>query len=147
MRKSLELNWLHRYSKHLPTPELVFVDGMEDKAGFYVWPDEVEFETGGKCYKANNGLICISTVWPENIPEVLAHEWRHHWQYCTFGYIPEWPYIETEDYEYDTYRYFSAWHEMDAELFAHRKHPTEWSEWWLDLMKTYRPEKTELEKK
>lgn len=121
---SLELNWLpNSMLKGLTLPEIRFIE-VENASGSYTPP-----------YKKNKPLITISTLWPEDIHETIAHEFRHHWQlYNVLGEFPDWPWGRGTDYKESIIDYFTgAWHEWDALQFSLKVAPTDvtllWKEW------------------
>lgn len=148
MLPSLELNWLRNLDKTLLLPTVIFVSGTEHSvegeihrgAGLYFHPRDWEPEINGIYYDGRRGLILATTDEPECIPAVLAHEWRHHWQFH-HGLLPTdniapW----THDGNPDTYshaikQFFQQnAYELDALRFEMSRAPNWANEYQADLV-------------
>lgn len=83
--RSLEINWLRRFDRSLIVPQVVFAqqprmaNGL-NCSGIYLHPGKYEYAIEGKFYDGWCGLLVIGTADPADIPALIAHEWRHHWQ-------------------------------------------------------------------
>jgi len=83
--KSLELNWIRRkVDKTIPIPEVMYFPFV-GVSGRYYHPslkNEI-FDNDGKPYSMKYGVIAINSNYTDkNVVEgMIAHEWRHHWQY------------------------------------------------------------------
>lgn len=134
--KSLELNWLSRYDKDLPLPEIVYSPDNVDFhgrrcGGCYYSPERNEYLFGDVYVPFDNGVILVGAREPELMIGTLAHEWRHHWQLHR-GLAKDGSGYNQEDFaSLDTYnaairKYFRTQpHEMDALRFQF-KHAPDW---------------------
>lgn len=140
MIASLELRWLARHDKDILLPEIVFAPDMDKIArnrcaGCYWKPEHSEYLIGESFVPFDRGVIAIGTEDPELIPGIIAHEWRHHWQFHR-GLLPSkvaaWKF--STDYDTTIRRFFRERpHEMDA-LKYQLKHAPDWhSQNMLDL--------------
>lgn len=137
MLKSLELGWLAKKDRNLPLPELVYSPNPKF-GGLYMSPWKGERQVGTKFYDTSKGLIWIS----EFTPSVIAHEWRHHYQFY-YGPKPgpsslaldKW----TAQYGYKGMikKYFTELdYEQDALKFQVKMYPKDLlTEYWIDLLK------------
>lgn len=131
MLTSLELRWLAK-GDSLPYPKLVFCENFIESLGSYYPPFIGELMIEDKFYDCKNGLIIISTnkdlVLKDvtnldiEIPHVLAHEYRHHWQQFNSKIIEsecedkyDNPWMNQIDY------YVNCQTEMDALIFSQQK--------------------------
>lgn len=79
---SLELNWIRRkVDKDLVLPEVVLGSSASLYGGCYWHPSKREALIDGIYYPLDRGLIEVSAIEHENIGSIIAHEWRHHWQF------------------------------------------------------------------
>ncbi len=83
--KSLELNWIRKkVDKSIPLPEVIFFPLTDDKVGSYYCPtpnNEI-YDIEGKSYSLKYGAIVVSSRYDNKVQRnIIAHEWRHHWQY------------------------------------------------------------------
>ncbi len=122
---SLELNFLPlSLRKGMDVPEIIFCDAAEigGHQGMY----EPSVGAAGRLYVGADA---------ENIEAVLAHEWRHHWQWRNQIFVMDWqkPVLAFGvNYWGDIVDYFShRAHEHDALLFEIATAPIPVSEEWL----------------
>lgn len=130
------MNWLRKHDKALPTPQVVY-SAVSGFGGCYYSPFKGEECIDGLFYPRDNGIILVSTLWPDNIHSTLAHEWRHHWQRFNKGRLPKWPWntpSTSEEYIQAIKHYFTAWHEWDALHFQHKHAPAETSHLFIDIL-------------
>lgn len=83
--RSLEVNWLRRFDRELVIPQVIFSPAPTMRnglpcSGFYLHPGKYEVGIDGLHYDGCFGIIVVSTNAPCDIPSIMAHEWRHHWQ-------------------------------------------------------------------
>ena len=131
----LELNWLAKADKHILLPPVIFTDIKE--GGFLHFPEKKEVLIGNKYYPADRGLIVVNCTYPDMIESVLAHEWRHLWQYYQWGKpasVAQWNSSSPLTYKEQIVKYFTTdSKEYDALLFELEKVPNdtvlEWYEW------------------
>ena len=134
----MSFGWLYRLDKFLPTPILVF-DKDPGYGGYYLDPERTEYQIGDSFYDCRNGIIVVSTLECNYsaIPNVIAHEYRHHWQFCK-GWIYDgigWNSPSDDEYDITLKNYFkSSKSEMDALLFSIKVAYDRVVEYWLDLM-------------
>jgi hypothetical protein len=102
--------------KDLPTPRVLYVDGVP-YGGIYFHPKDEGEVIGQRHIDLSRGALIVST---ENFAEdTLAHEWRHHWQFCN-GWKYDgvnWPPrgLEQASYDAQVHAYFcGSKSEMDA---------------------------------
>lgn len=137
MLNSLELNWLRNEDKTLPLPQVVFAP-LTTIQGEYFFPSRSELYLGGRFYDRRHGVIVVSTIHPDYIPSIIAHEWRHHWQefhgwhYDGIG----WQHTnELSRYERNIRAYFTRSRcEADALRFELRRAPCEVNDYWRGLL-------------
>jgi hypothetical protein len=131
---SLDLNWIRKEDKSLVIPPVVY-EANDRYGGYYVHPVKGEIEIAGKFYDSKIGIIVISSIWPENIPSTLAHEWRHHWQFYQGWKMDSIGWSYPEDYEAAIRKYFlSSRCEFDALRFEYRKAKSELNDSWRGLI-------------
>lgn len=144
-RLSLETRWL-KLEKWISIPPIVLVDNLgADCQGKYYSPQYAEIELDGRMYPLDDGLIVYRMDGRDDYPSVLAHEIRHHWQQIRgYGYDGvDVDFSDPSQYEKNILKYFlSSKCEMDALLYADRKHKTdvhsEWIEWLIKHRKENR---------
>jgi len=56
-------------------------------SGAYYRPGRYEVAIDGQFHDGRFGILLVGTAWPDEIPSIIAHEWRHHWQLST-GRMP-----------------------------------------------------------
>lgn len=141
---SLELNWLSKLDRSLPMPEVAYFKGHEiDFWGKYYPPWKGEEKIGNEFYDRKNGIIAIADhglpdIW-WHLGSVLAHEYRHHWQWRN-GH--QWdnnildPFTEIENlgYELGTYTYYTQPHELDALKFQFLRQPCEAIDYVVEIL-------------
>ena len=133
--KSLNLNWIRKKSdKTILMPEVVYQDIVYD--GLYLSPEtsEVQDYTGKYVY-SKYGFIVLS-INCEREDEIIAHEWRHHWQFMN-GWIYDGIGFdvsdETTSYETKIKNYFKqSQSEMDALFFQTKFVGVD--EYWKELL-------------
>ncbi len=145
---SLELNWLRNLDKTLLLPKVVFFPSerlvinsdVYPCSGLYLHPFEWEVRINGEFHDGQRGIILASTQNPELTPAAIAHEWRHHWQFCN-GLLPAKPggWSEAdgrpENYASAIKKYFrTQWHEFDALQYELSKYRTWSNEHMADLV-------------
>lgn len=130
---SVEYRWLARRNRGLHLPTFLVDDGLLEEAGFYCPPFDGLLDLGGSLFAADAGVIVISGC--QFFPSTLAHEWRHHQQWCHGFRFPERLPLEfDDDYEADIRTFFRQPHEYDALSFEVRSYPDEGNEMWWDLI-------------
>jgi hypothetical protein len=150
--KSLELNWIRRkVDKTIPIPEVMFFPFGDGRAGSYCDPDphnEV-FDIDGKPYSMKYGIIIVGSKFGKDEQKnIIAHEWRHHWQYFNGMKHAKSKYRATQitqkNYNHAVKQYFStSKSELDALRFSYlqagflgKYEP--WEELLYDLIKDLR---------
>ena len=141
------LYWLVRKAKDLVVPRVVFIEGPaleEGASGCYYhpfWGEMVEFATG-RLISLESGLLVLPTavddegIWGKNgLPETLAHEWRHHWQWFNQVHCRAATWTGRIPYQEEIVSYFGHPREMDALLFSHSVAPSEITKMWLSMIK------------
>jgi hypothetical protein len=127
--RSIEINWLRRFDRSLVVPEIVFHlgvahNGVGECSGFYAHPGKYELLIDGRYVDAHFGIIVVGLDKRIDIPGVLAHEWRHHWQLHN-GF--EWDHLKwdaSRGWEAGIRKYFrSSRSEMDALTFERKVAP------------------------
>lgn len=142
---SLELSFLpNSLLKGIPTPLILHVD-RDNVGGCYWDPEDTEYLLYGERYiDSSRGVIQIAEQsCLEEEADVIAHEWRHHWQYVNGLMVndepsgPKWNHLSsTLPYEDAIRAYFrTQWFEMNALLFARRFSKHWLTEWWLELLR------------
>lgn len=141
---SLETRWL-KPDKGLPQP-LVVHEINSARGGCYYQPWSGQVEIGGRFYDMRTGIIVISEGdSPERIPEIIAHEWRHHWQRFNSRRYYDYPTNCDVSFTWENYRaatveyYTSSVCEMDALLYSLRKAPNDVNRLWFEWMLPFRP--------
>ena len=116
--KSLELNWIRKkVDKTIPIPEMMFFPFSDGRAGSYYTPSPKNeiYDVDGKPYSLIHGAIVVSSKYDSGAQKnIIAHEWRHHWQLHQFG----------PKFVHDNLKRF----EKDASRFEHKHSPNLWSE-------------------
>ena len=149
--KSLELNWIRSVDKSLVIPEVMFYPfGEDEKGGCYYDPEDNEiYDDKGKSYSMKYGVIVVSSDKDnETMESIIAHEWRHHYQYY-HGIKHDRPKYDLlfEDYNKAVKQYFTtSKSELDAMRFSYKyakqgKYQG-WEEILYELIKDLRPKKT-----
>lgn len=143
---SLELRWLpNSMLKQLPFyPAVIFREG--GGGSHYapaLWTPEEIFENEGIDIDTSRGVLVIGTEYEKEIPAVIAHEERHHWQWTNQRYaerLHSWPFQTDRPYWESITKHFSyAPHEYDALRFELSVCPSDVSvEWWIHLEKAKR---------
>lgn len=133
----MDLHWLYKLDKFLPTPILVF-DYEKEYGGYYLHPEKTEYQIGDSFFNCKNGIIVVSTAFDHNsLQNTIAHEYRHHWQFCK-GWIYDgigWNLPSEEDYDITLKNFFnSSKSEMDAYLFSVKVAYDKVMEYWLELL-------------
>jgi hypothetical protein len=137
-----ETHWLQHGAKDLPQAKVVVVRTIK-AAGLYYKPEPCEEFFDGTPVDCSKGILVINAVWLDgelDYANVLAHEWRHHWQLFNWGknydgsrFCKELPYRES------IVKYFTSSRcEMDALLFSIEKHSDEESQQRLEWCRTAR---------
>lgn len=110
---SSELSWLSRHFKQYYEPLLLVADRLFF-SGCYFRPD----------YNYPKGMILTQNA----SPSTIAHEYRHHLQYCKCPIPFRWDpnLLGTPEYWYQP-------HEHDALMFESRMHPDESNEYFRNL--------------
>lgn len=122
---SLELSFLPlSLRKGMEIPEIAIGETVEELG--YTGMYDPSVGTAGRLYVGSDA---------ENIEAVIAHEWRHHWQWRNQIFVQDWqkpvPAFGA-DYWGDIVDYFSRRaHEHDALLFEIAMAPEPVSEEWL----------------
>jgi len=114
--------------KDIPAVPIVYVEDPT-VTGRYCFSSHQEIQIGQRFYDLQRGLILVSIfsrddfeVSDEIEVNILAHEWRHHWQYCN-GYKSDslgWPPPNVPDvYDQQIRAFFRrSCVEMDALIYA-----------------------------
>jgi len=144
---SIELAGINM-DKSIPLPlfvvedKPVFNDVHKPCQGRYFVPLHGEVCIDGTCYPLDDGIIFISSGLGDR--STVAHEFRHHWQRFSLGYLCEnderraivdWE----EDYENSIVNFFRIFpSEFDALMFSMSMFPNEWDErWYTWLMERF----------
>jgi hypothetical protein len=138
----MNISWLQRQAKDLPTPQMVVVAGpaWERYPACYYLPHKSEILLNGRYIPLTNGLVVVSeSVFDESIGGVastLAHEWRHHWQHFNFKHRTcVKPFDYSISYREAIVRFYRNHKELDALLFSHRTAPDELTRLWISWVK------------
>ena len=131
--KELGLDWLSRKLRHISKPPVYYIEDS-DQSGFYINPQRGVYEYKGKEFDMCNGLIIINYD-DGDIASTLAHEFRHHWQWCRFGESAYENYVDyfslTGTYEEKIKQYFNYNQiEHDALMFEVMVAPNETNLYW-----------------
>lgn len=125
-----ELHWLTRRHRGLIVPRLVVDESLTSVSGYYAHPDTDALDVNGVAVSRVRGVIVINACFD---PCTLAHEYRHHWQWCNgiqFQHV-EWNWNGT--WEQSIARFFAAsWTERDAMRFERKMYPSHFNEQVLD---------------
>lgn len=128
----MELHFLYKLDKFLPTPQVIF-DRDTRYSGYYLYPEKEEYQIGDKFYDCRNGIIVVTSL--EGTESILLHEYRHHWQF-TKGWIYDgigWN--DPIDYNQSIVDFFmNSYSEMDAFLFSYNRCKDELEESWMELL-------------
>ncbi len=123
----------------MPQPQVVFAF-MEDASGLYCRP-QMQQRNG---VDQNQGIIVVSTIVGDSeVGNVIAHEWRHHYQEhhgmlpYEAGGMSDWDAaLRRLGYWRAVRRHFLHWpHEMDALVFSHRANPSDLSDRFLGAVR------------
>jgi len=120
--KSIELNWIRKkVDKSIPMPEVVF-HSMDGCSGRYYSPEKYElYDPDGKPYLMRYGVIVIDPKFENYASMILAHEWRHHWQYYHGIEFEISPRVNNENYNETLLNYFTGSKtEWDAVRFEYK---------------------------
>jgi hypothetical protein len=130
----METRWLSRHDRHLPTPSVVYVQGLSF-GGLYVPPwHEVQIVEGIEI-PPSNGTIMIGE-WGDEMPPagILAHEWRHHWQQWNGWKYDGIGWNSPADYTTAIREYFTkSRSEMDALKYETMRASCDHSKWVLSI--------------
>jgi hypothetical protein len=141
------LGWLSRVDKTLPMPTLVYMSDLE-VGGYYFHPncsglvlDDIEIENPNGTIVVNYSPTCDHDYYPER--SVLAHEWRHHWQFFNRDFKnekrPKFDFSRYDTYEAEMVRFFSSLpSEMDALRFEYKTVKGEHSRWVMSLLQKHK---------
>ena len=128
------LRTIARPDKQIILPPVIITEQAQ-AGGWYVEPERAQILIDGRCYPLNRGLIAISSSAEVDLDNVLAHEYRHHWQVMNGWQLDSvgWN-APGLSYKQKIIRYFSrSKSEMDALLFslpyATEDQALEWQEW------------------
>lgn len=131
---SLCTRWLQRLEKWLPQPLVVTVIGSA--VGGQYWCPGRPVQLGDHVVRGDRGVLVLDEEHSVE-PSVLAHEWRHHWQWhrgWRFDHTP-WHRVAGPDYRHRIVTFFqSSRTERDALRFELRQAPSEASLTWWDWM-------------
>jgi hypothetical protein len=137
MLSCLETRWL-KAPKWLPAPTIVVATELTNADGFYAPPPLGDvFDHGGCFEKAKGtGLIVLAACANE---EVLAHEFRHHWQWHCGVPFDHVPFNPDKDYREAVVEFFlKSYTESDALRYELKKVPkSPVVNVWLDWIKTH----------
>jgi hypothetical protein len=118
--KSLELNWIKNFDKSLIIPEIVFISNISYSGIYYSPRYNQIYDDDNRAYDMIYGTIVINSDYSNNFADIIAHEWRHHWQlfhgwkFDTFNSTKH----VYEDYDNFIFDYFTKSKcEMDALRF------------------------------
>jgi hypothetical protein len=133
---SLELRWIHKKAKDLLYPDVLYVPKLENKSGCFYHPNKKqELLVGNRIYDLSKGLILISeSDDSRELPNTIAHEWRHYWQFCKMGKIKGIPFDNKIPYQKAIKKFFEYSIERDALLFSHKFAPSPLSDYWMGLI-------------
>ena len=128
--KSLELNWIRKkVDKTIPIPEVMFFPFGDGRAGSYYHPNPKNeiFDIDGKPCSMKYGVIVVGSRFNTDTQKnIIAHEWRHHWQYFN-GIEQNKPkcranQITSKNYNHRVKQYFStSKSELDALRFSYKQ--------------------------
>lgn len=137
MTVSLEINWIRKYDKSLPLPELVFCNTWDIGGGYYRPTDAKVLHFNQRTIDNKHGTILINPDFPDNFESVIAHEWRHHWQYHK-GLRNPLDYTlwnPSGDWKSDVFHYFTEDRfEFDALMFERKFAPSDLNEQFWDAI-------------
>ena len=138
--RSLETRWL-KLEKWITVPEIVVLPNHKDQeyqACFY-WPEDNRLLVEDGCdYDMRDGLIIIhATSLDDELPECIAHEMRHVWQYYRgwrYDGNTKISFSDETKKKQNIIQYFTtSISEMDALQYSLLKAPSqsacEWYEW------------------
>ena len=120
----------------MPLPTVVFAPApgcggyfIRPRSGFYLVEDN-------QLYPVEYGLIVVSTLEDdENFGSIIAHEWRHIWQYWHGWEYDGLDWVDSGDYDASIVRYFkSSVSEADALKFEVRYEHSHYHDNWLALL-------------
>lgn len=129
-----ELNYFLRKHKWMPKPTFVLTPENPNYSGCYYKPEKnKEVYINGKHYDLKNGVVVITEADQIDSDTVLAHEFRHHWQFCK-GINERSKWNPTGNYKRDIISYFTKHKtEIDALLYSIKFKKSdldcEWLEW------------------
>jgi hypothetical protein len=132
-----ELSWLYKHDKFLPAPKVVFAPVVWC-SGYYWHPCGGEREVMGSMHDGRKGLIVVSSAYSDgDTANTLAHEWRHHWQWCNgvkFDHT-EWDSASPLGYWGAIKEFFrNSRTEYDALMFSLKVAPTKLTREWRGLL-------------
>jgi len=132
---SHHLDWIAREAKDVPPPRLKFIDCLIGCSGCYYRPQGAEIQIYDEFVSLDKGLILVSEAHMTergDLPNTLAHEWRHHWQtFNAAGPNRVQPFRIDIAYQAVIIEFFQNPRERDALVFSHRKAPSETSGMWI----------------
>jgi len=135
----INLHWVAKLDKDISLPVVVFDDDEDRCGGYWCKPKRKEILVNNRYYPLDKGLIVVSNKPDfsiEWIGGVLAHEYRHLWQYCK-GYKQSIR-INWVDGSYETYKvriinyFLDNYLEYDALLYELKMSNFEISEMWYE---------------
>lgn len=142
----LEVSWLSRIDKQLPTPDIIYTDEI-DGGGHYVHPTDCYGWVEDILIPPHPGTIIIHVDHDyASVESIMAHEWRHHWQMYNGllnGDGSNWPGVDYEGLTYEeqwvlyektlAWYFMSRWVEMDALRHELKLAPCDNNEWEASL--------------
>jgi hypothetical protein len=132
---SLELHWLQKKSKDLFYPNLLFVSELKSAGGYFLHPRKSEVWIGNRVYDLTKGMIIVTEIWDDkDIPNTIAHEWRHFLQYHKFGPIKGTQFNNKVPYPTAIKSFFQNPFERDALLYSHKVAPSSTSDYWMEII-------------
>lgn len=132
--RSIDLGFLQRIDKALILPRLAF-DPSCESAGAYYSPQRGEVFLGAWHPLDSGVIVCSEKFGDANVAATLAHEWRHHWQFCRGIRFDNQPWIGADDYDSELRNFFAeSATERDALRFEMRIAPCGNHEPWREIL-------------
>ncbi len=135
---ALEMRWLARHDKQMPTPTVIYVEGLVGAMGYYCPPWPWTQTVSGIEVPPSCGTILVDVrAGDEQAAATLAHEFRHHWQQWNgwrYDGVPWTPVASLPAWIAATQAFYRGSRcELDALRFQARHVGDELSRWTLAL--------------
>jgi len=121
---SFDTNWLSRKHKQLPACKIIFTDEIR-VGGYYVQnPRKERYVESIPVYPGSDYIIIGHDCDRLPLESIIAHEFRHHWQFMNGWKYDGLGWAGTKDYDKEITNYFHySFSEIDALLYEIKLFP------------------------